>query len=337
VFLAYCQGLSEDDKRDLLHPPYQTLSASGTGIVERWLHARQGASNVVALPSANSGVYCVLAWFRGKSPAIACEPFTFPGFKMAASSLGYGLSPVESDEEGILPDALERLLQERNCKLVYLQPTVHNPTTSVMGLGRREALAEVVRRFHDVYILEDDAYRFLHPAPPPSFLQLIPERTLHVYSLSKAFNPLLKSAYLLHPEGVLQGIEDLVRLTTSGVSRLFVEFGLHLMKGPLLQDIIHEKQRVGQEWHNRCKAIFEGLHYRMFPGSFHMWLQVPLPADLTRALYHRQIDVPEGADFAVTKADRFVRIALGTVWDQPGLSDALHTIAEAVRKLEGVR
>ncbi|AWO02098.1 hypothetical protein DLD77_10525 [Chitinophaga alhagiae] len=332
VFQAYCQALTDARKSDLLHPPYQALSDAGARTVLQWLHAREGVSRIVPLPSANSGLYCILDWFRGKTPRIACEPFTFPGFKMAASHHGYELAPIASDDEGILPDALERCLQERDCKLVYLQPTVHNPTCSVMPLTRREAVANVIRRFSGVYILEDDAYRFLHPEPPPSFLQLLPEQTLHVYSLSKAFNPLLKSAYLLHPEGVLQGVDNIVRLTTSGVSLLFTAFGLELMNGQLLQDIIREKQAVGQAWHRRCEKIFDGLTYSMFPGSFHLWLQVPDPAALTRQLYTQQIDVPDGAEFAVGGNARYVRIALGTVWERPALPAALENIAELVRR-----
>lgn len=332
VFQAYCQALTADEKQDILHPPYETLTSAGAGTVLQWLHAREGISRIVPLPSANSGLYCVLSWFQGKTPEIAIEPLTFPGFKMGATSLGYQLAAIESDEEGMLPAALLRHLQQQRCKLIYMQPTIQNPTCSVMSRARREAIAAVVSSFEDVYILEDDAYRFLHPDPPPSFLQLLPEKTLHVYSLSKAFNPILKSAYLLHPEGVLQGIDNFVRLTTSGTSRLFTTYGIQLMSGPVLQEIIREKQRIGQHWHTQCSAIFEGLNYRMFPGSFHMWLEVPAPAALTQFLYERQIDVPDGAEFAVSGHTPHVRIALGTTWDQPGLPAALATIADAVRQ-----
>ncbi len=332
IFQAYCETLTAIQKWDMLHPPYQMLPDDGAAIVRKWLSAPAAASSIVPLPSANNGVFCILSWFRDKTPEIACEPYTFPGFRMAAAHLGYRLNPIESDADGILPEALERCLQERACKLVYLQPTIHNPTTSVMPLARREAIAGVVRSFRDVYIIEDDAYRFLHPAPPPSFLQVAPERTLHVYSLSKAFNPMLKSGYLLHPDGVLQGVDNLVRLTTSGVSLLFLAFGLHLMDSGQLAEIIREKQDTGQYWHTQCRDIFQGLQYQMFPGSFHFWLEVQQPAELTQQLRSRQIDVPEGAEFTVTGSDRYVRVALGAVWEQPGLRDALVEVADAVRK-----
>ncbi|RPE14234.1 aminotransferase class I/II-fold pyridoxal phosphate-dependent enzyme [Chitinophaga lutea] len=332
IFQAYCQTLTAGQKWDMLHPPYQMLPDDGAAIVRKWLSAPDASTSIVPLPSANNGVYCILSWFRDKTPEIACEPYTFPGFKMGAAHLGYRLNPIESDADGILPEALECCLQERSCKLVYLQPTIHNPTTSVMPLARREAIANVVRSFRDVYIIEDDAYRFLHPDPPPSFLQVVPERTLHVYSLSKAFNPMVKSAYLLHPEGVLQGVDNLVRLTTSGVSLLFMAFGLRIMGNGQLAEIILEKQEAGRHWHAQCNNIFRGLHYDMFPGSFHFWLEVPKPVELTRQLRSRQIDIPEGAEFTVSGSDRYVRVALGAVWDQPGLGDALAEVADAVRK-----
>lgn len=332
IFQNYCQTLSPENKWDLLHPPYRTLNDEALQTVRQWLMVPEGAWKVAPLPSANNGVYCILTWFRGKTPAIACEPYTFPGFRMAAGALGFELRPIESDADGILPEALRQRLQAGDCKLVYLQPTVHNPTTSVMPLARREAIVAVMREFDDVYIIEDDAYRFLHPDPPPSFLQLAPEKTLHVYSLSKAFNPMVKSAYLVHPENTLQGIENIVHLSTSGTSRLFINFGLHLMNGPLLKSVMHEKQRIGLQWREKCEQTFSGLDFQMFPGSLHCWLHVPLPAELCKQLNAQGIDVPDGAEFTVTGSNQYVRIALGAVWDNPELANSLATIAALVRK-----
>ena len=331
LFEAWTRTFSTEAKKDLLHPPYRPLNSEAEQTVRQWLHVPDGPYNIVSLPSANNGVYCILSWFKGKTRSIACEPYTFPGFKMTASLLDYQLAPIESDNDGILPDSLRRCLLEKDCKLVYLQPTIHNPTTRVMPLTRREAIVAVMREFEDASIIEDDAYRFLHPDPPPAFVELAPDKTLHVYSLSKAFNPMLRSAYLVHPAGTLQGIENLVQLTSSGTSRLFIAFGLHLMRSGQLLSTMQEKQRVGRQWYGECQNILQGLSFDMFPGSFHLWLQVPKPADLSRQLYEQGIDVPQGADFTVSGTDQYVRVALGTVWDRPQLPDALNILADAVR------
>ncbi|MGX5820204.1 hypothetical protein ACWKWU_18555 [Chitinophaga lutea] len=325
----YIQALGPGAQSDILHPPYQTLTPGDEAVVRRWLDADE-RSQVVPLPSANSGLYAVLSRYGGPKH-IAVEPFTFPGFKMAASLTGYQLHTVAADGEGMLPEALNELLSRNEVRLLYLQPTIQNPTCATMSLTRREAIARIVRSYPDVYILEDDAYRFLHADPPPSFLTLLPERTIHLFSLSKTINPFLRSGYLLHPAGVAEGVENFLRITTSGTSRLFIAFGIHLMAGQGIHDIIAQKRDIGRDWHARCADTFRGLEYHMHPGSFHCWLAVPDPGALTRTLRERGIDVPDGAEFATGPDKSWVRIALGAVWDDPALPAALQTIADLTR------
>ena len=66
---------------------------------------------------------------------------------------------VESDEEGMLPDALERVLASADAppKLVYLVPNFQNPSGSTLRADRREAIVRICERF-DVVLFEDDPY-----------------------------------------------------------------------------------------------------------------------------------------------------------------------------------
>lgn len=49
----------------------------------------------------------------------------------------------------------------------------------------RLRLIEVARR-HDLLLIEDAAYAFLEPDPPPSLITLAPERTIYVGAFPKA-------------------------------------------------------------------------------------------------------------------------------------------------------
>lgn len=325
VFKEYCSNINPALASKLLHVPYQSLDASGQAIVFNWLHAAPEQSDLISLPSGNNALYCVLSFFRSITEHIAIEPTTFPGFRMGASSMNYQFHIIDTDEEGMLPEALAEHLKTGKSKLIYLQPTIHNPTCNVMSLARRQAIMEVVRAHEDVYILEDDAYRFLHPDPPPSFLTLFPERTMHVHSMSKPFNPMLRAAYLAAPKGLLRGIENLVQLTSSGSSQLFTDFSIYLMKGELLKNIIREKQQVAQVLQEKIQHIFKGLSYKTFPSSYHIWLKAD--PDLTEQLAKQGIDIPPGAGFSVTDSSDHLRIALGMSWDQEELLPGLQTIA----------
>lgn len=342
VFQRYVAGLPEEEKYNLLQPPNPPPPAATADVVAHWLQLPvatwRNTSNMMATASGNSGLYSVLSWFQAVTKEIATDAFTFTGFRMMATAFGFPLSAIAGDEEGMLPEALEEYLQQRqssnDTKLIYLQPTVQNPTCAVMSLERRQAIAEVVLRFPHTYILEDDAYRFLHPAPPPSFLQLLPERTVHIYSLSKNFNPFLKAAYLVYPKNILGNIEMMVRLTTSSTCALFQDFAVHLMQGEELKQIIRQKQSEGLHWYKNVVEIFYDQEFTLFPGSFHIWLHVGeqlTGQQLSDYCITQDIAIQPGTDFSVTGDDHYVRIALGAEWANPKLEPALELIASIVR------
>lgn len=338
VFEKYTAGFTAPEKYNLLRTPLSfSVNAADAQAVCEWLKADyqliQQTSDVVTIPSANSALFCILNWFKEQEKEIGVESTTFPGFRACADYFGLQQGMIECDEEGIIPAALQQYLETGKSRLVYIQPTVHNPGCFVMPAERRKKIAEVVRAFKDVYLLEDDAYRFLHDNPPPSFLSLMPERTIHVYSLSKPFNPFLKSAYIIYPKTVLKGIENIIRLTTSSGCSLFNNFGLYLMKSGELAGLMAEKQRIAKGWQQQINSIFAGLTYNMFPGSFHIWLslgQLDTYA-FTNFLRTKNIDVMDGVDFSLTGNRHHVRIALGSEWASPHLLPALELIGNTVR------
>ncbi|HTA38152.1 MAG TPA: PLP-dependent aminotransferase family protein [Candidatus Acidoferrales bacterium] len=66
---------------------------------------------------------------------------------------------VETDDDGIVPEALEHLLSAAKTlpKFLYLVPNFQNPTGRTLAAGRREAIVRICERF-DLPIVEDDPY-----------------------------------------------------------------------------------------------------------------------------------------------------------------------------------
>nr|WP_228848014.1 PLP-dependent aminotransferase family protein [Paenihalocynthiibacter styelae] len=117
--------------------------------------------------------------------AIAVDALTYPGFKSVAALQGIDLIPIHGKSGVMDPDDLDRQCRVQNLRAVYLMPTVHNPLGSVINAQIRAQLIDVARR-HDLLIIEDAAYAFLEPDPPPSLIALAPERTIHVGGFLKA-------------------------------------------------------------------------------------------------------------------------------------------------------
>jgi DNA-binding transcriptional MocR family regulator len=94
-----------------------------------------------------------------------------------------------------------------------LMPTVHSPLGTVMDEATRLRIVTVARR-HDLLIVEDAAYAFLEVAPPPSFLSLAPERTVHVGGFSKSLATGLRLGYVIAPDRHIDRLTEAIRATT---------------------------------------------------------------------------------------------------------------------------
>ena len=135
-----------------------------------------------------------------KGDRVAVEAPTYLGALQAFNPYEPTYVPIAGDNEGMIPEALERALGRRPVKFVYLVPTFQNPTGRTLGPQRRVALAAIAQR-HNTLIVEDDPYSALCytgtvPAPIKS---LAPEHTVYVGTLSKVLAPGLRIGYCLAP------------------------------------------------------------------------------------------------------------------------------------------
>src|SRR5260370_5940589 len=65
---------------------------------------------------------------------------------------------VQGDSQGIMPERLEQACRQHRPGLVYLNPTLQNPTAITLAEDRRQEIASIAKRCH-VRIVEDDPYR----------------------------------------------------------------------------------------------------------------------------------------------------------------------------------
>lgn len=142
-------------------------------------------------------VVAALATLTRPGEALAVEELTYPGIMAAASLLGRDVAPVAMDEQGVIPDEVERAFAN-GAKVFYTVSTVHNPTTATLSDDRRRAIAAIARRY-DAMIIEDGVHRFLMPDGPAPIQCHAPERCLYVATFSKGVCPGLRGAFAQVP------------------------------------------------------------------------------------------------------------------------------------------
>ncbi|WP_261403786.1 PLP-dependent aminotransferase family protein [Chenggangzhangella methanolivorans] len=153
---------------------------------------------ILVAAGAQSAMLAIAATLARAGETIACEPSVYPGALAIARRLGLETAPVAADEDGMSPDALERLCRSSRPALIYLNPTIGNPTCITMPEARRREILAVARR-HGLTILEDDPYSPLAGDAPPAFATLAPDCVWHVHTVSKCLTPGLRVAYVAAP------------------------------------------------------------------------------------------------------------------------------------------
>ncbi|KAK7679706.1 hypothetical protein QCA50_017205 [Cerrena zonata] len=104
-----------------------------------------------------------LRTFVTRGDAILVEEFSFSSALETANAQGVITVPVPMDAEGILPDALDKQLDQwvgPKPKLLYTICTGQNPTGSCIDAERRKKIYDLAVK-HDFIIVEDEPYYFL--------------------------------------------------------------------------------------------------------------------------------------------------------------------------------
>jgi len=110
---------------------------------------------------------------------------------------------IETDDEGIIPESLVNVLENRSVKFIYLVSTFQNPTGRTLSASRRRQVAEIVKRF-EALVIEDDPYSDLRYRGQPiaPFFTFAPENTVYVSTVSKVFAPGLRLGFCIAPKAI---------------------------------------------------------------------------------------------------------------------------------------
>lgn len=91
---------------------------------------------------------------------VLVESPTYLGALQAFAPYGPRFVEVATDDDGIIPEALDEQLGAVDARLLYTVPTFQNPTGRTLSADRRRALLDITLR-HGVTIIEDGPYNEL--------------------------------------------------------------------------------------------------------------------------------------------------------------------------------
>ncbi|AVS86981.1 GntR family transcriptional regulator [Paracidovorax avenae] len=309
----------------------------------RWLRPMLGdveAGQVVVCPGAQAAIAALILALTEPGDAILAEPATYPGLLAAAAQFGRRLVAVEADGQGMVPEALEQACRQHRPGLVYLNPTLQNPTAVTMPEHRRKALAGIAQRCK-LRIIEDDPYWLLADAPPLPIATFAPERVSYIATLSKCLTPGLRVAFVLMRDphererflAAMRAFALMAAPLTAAVATQWILDGsaAGLMEGVRKEARLRHRM-VGDLLAGRYSGSGDGLH---------VWLELPgywSSAALAQATRSEGIAVMPAEAFATGGGAAYanaIRISLGGIKDRGRLQAGLRTLSDLLARRPG--
>ena len=191
------------------------------------------------------------------------------------------LIPVESDEDGLIPDDLEDKIIKFQPKMLYTIPTFQNPTGKTMPANRRKTVAELANRY-GMIVAEDDPYRDLRyeGSPLPSIKSYDQGGwVLFLGSFSKIISPGLRVGYIAGDSEIIRKCtvgKQSTDVHTANLNQAIVD--QFIRKDLLPEHIVRICQEYGTKMSTMLKcldAFPKDVRFTHPQGGLFIWAELP--------------------------------------------------------------
>jgi DNA-binding transcriptional MocR family regulator len=269
-----------------------------------------GVDEVIVLQGAQQGLSLVAQMLVDPGDVIVVEHPTFLGAMLAFNPCQPAYATVRTDEDGLDPDDLERVLAANpGATFLYTMPDFHNPMGVSMSLERRRRVIEIANRF-DIIVLEDSPYRQLRfeGETLPTLKSLDTEgRVIFLGSFSKTLVPGLRLGWAVGDPELIGRIGLLKTAADTQTSTLNMAAAAAFLERFDLDAHIAEVNAA----YRRKRDLMLGIMDELFPpsvgftrpeGGLFTWLTFPEGFDATafmrdRALPEAKVAYVPGATF----------------------------------------
>ena len=299
----------------------------------QWLR-RFGTSGqwnrVMVTHGAQHGLACVLRTVARPGDAVLTESLSYPGLQALARSMRLQLIGVETDDQGMVPQALERAAKTFDTKFVYCAPTLHNPTGATMPMERREAVAAVMRT-HGLFIIEDCVHAAMQAQPLPALSTWLPEQSFLLSSFSKVLAPGLRVGYVEAAPAWLSKFAASMRADSWMVAPLLPEIATRWLESGAMEGLIAQQRQMTAQRLDCARAVLQGLDFKTDADFPLIWLPLPEPwraGQFAAALRQAGVLVRTADHFAVGRsaAPHAIRISLNAPASVERLEAGLHIL-----------
>jgi GntR family transcriptional regulator/MocR family aminotransferase len=273
---------------------------------------------------------------------VAIEQPSYPRAIQVFRGFGAELRPVPMTGGGLSLDHLQRVLERERPKLVYCQPSAHNPTGLTMGAAARRRLLDLAWQ-HRLPVVEDGFDGTLcYGESPPAPLKALDAagQVIYIGTFSKVLFPGLRLGWIVAPRELIEHLELAKQLADIHTSALLQAAVYHFCRRRLLD---RHQARALAEYRRRRDALLAALAAHMPPGvswtettgGFSLLLTLPEGLDaallLPRAVARGVAFTPGAAFFVDEGGGNTLRLSFSAV-PLARIEEGVRRLAEVVRE-----
>ena len=299
------------------------------------------ADEIVVFNGSQSALDMIAKILIAPGDIIALESPSYLGAISAFNAYEPKYIAIETDDGGILPDALDRLLSQHAVKFIYLVPTFQNPTGRTLSIERRRQIAEIVRR-HDALVIEDDPYSALRYrgeelAPLYAFA---PQNTVYLSTLSKIFAPGLRLGFCMAPPLIhqwltiaKQGADLHTNTYAQALAAVYIEDGYIQRQIPKIIELYRPRQEAMLQAMARCFP--DAWRWTKPEGGMFIWVEGPDGVDAEQLYWQaveRKVAFVPGRYFYIQPRDGLATMRLNfTRIDEAAIDRAIETLGQVIQ------
>lgn len=305
------------------------------------------ADDIILGDGSGQPIHMLLETLVDPGDVLLTEDFVYGGTLAQMRRFRADIRGVATDNEGMLPDALEHAIQQARAdgkqpKMIYTVPTFQNPQGWTMSLERRQAMVALAQQYN-IPIMEDDCYVDLRyeGTDVPSIHSLDNSGLVsYVASFSKIIAPGMRLGYMTAPRPVL---ERALGAKSGGSVNTFAAFAVHRYATGHLHSHIEEITDVGRTKRDAMLAALDeyfgdSATWSRPEGGLFIWLELPKTADVeavrNQVLETADVGYLPGPVFAPDGVSGKNRLRLCYGYNTPGeIAEGIGRLAEAFRRL----
>ena len=247
-----------------------------------------------------------------------------PGDRVAVENPGYAalfdllrargltLEPVELDERGMRPSALQAAL-ECGASAAIITPRGQNPTGAALDAGRARELADVFAQAPQTLVIEDDHLGLLAGSDLHTTV-VGRSRWAATRSVAKALGPDLRLAVLAGDSQTIARVQGRQQCGPGWVSHILQGLVFSLWRDPSIAELISGARAT---YAARRQALLDRLGERGVGASgatgLNVWIGAGEEAGAVGALLERGWVVAPGAPYRLHASPPAIRVTIATL------------------------